>query len=232
MENAAEALKIAFAVMMFVLALTLSISSFSQASLTIDEIIKMSDKVNEYTYVEPADGLYRTVGIDAVVSTMYRALDENIEIYFKKAIYNADGSVNIEDTINSNPISLFYQTRIDVDGYYIMDETKVPRAPKEVYSIDFSVEAPRYEKLYLDVILGGLPAINDALIETFGNEDNKAEIRNDYRQMYEKKLKDPYRQGLYDAFKEEEFIELFGEYYQGEGASEIRKGVITYIIKE
>ena len=39
MENAAEALKMAFGVMMFVLALSLSISCFSQASSAIDNII-------------------------------------------------------------------------------------------------------------------------------------------------------------------------------------------------
>jgi len=219
MENAAEALKIAFAVMMFVLALTLSISSFSQASSAIDAIKKIDDRTNEYTYVEPHDGLYRTVGIDAVVSTMYRALDENIQIFFK-------------ESVDGEPIPLFYATRIDVDGYYLKDEIG---QKKMIDSIDFSNEAPRYEKLYLDAILGGTLdniSINEALEETFGNADDTKEIREAYKEMYKKKLEGHYPEGLYNAFKEKQFIELFGEYYQGEGASEIRKGVITYIIKE
>lgn len=82
MENAVEALKMAFAVMMFVMALTLSISSFSQARSAASSIINMSDRETEYTYVEPSENLTRTVGIETVVSTMYRAFEENLEIFF------------------------------------------------------------------------------------------------------------------------------------------------------
>ena len=82
MENAVDALKIAFAVMIFVMALTLSISSFSNANQAIDSIVKMSDRETEYTYVEPSENLTRKVGMETVVTTMYRAIEENIEIYF------------------------------------------------------------------------------------------------------------------------------------------------------
>ena len=83
MENAVEALKIAFAVIMFVVALSLSISSFSQSSSAIDAVINMRDRETEYTYVEPTENLSRTVGIETVVSSIYRAFEQNIEIYFK-----------------------------------------------------------------------------------------------------------------------------------------------------
>ena len=46
--------------------------------------------------------------------------------------------------------------------------------------------------------------------------------------MYEKKL--IYPNGLYNELKNEKFVEQFGEYEQGEGASKITKRVITYII--
>ena len=44
MENAVQALKIAGAVLMFVLALTLGISSLSKANNTVDSVVRMRDK--------------------------------------------------------------------------------------------------------------------------------------------------------------------------------------------
>lgn len=96
MENAVEALKIAFAVMMFCGALTLSISSFSSARSAASEIINMRDRETEYTYVEPTENLTRTVGVETIVPSMYRAYRENIEIYFFDA--------------NGNPLTLYYKT--------------------------------------------------------------------------------------------------------------------------
>ena len=55
MENAAEALKIAFAVLMFGLALTLSISTLSQANLAISNIVELRDKTLDYTYIASTD---------------------------------------------------------------------------------------------------------------------------------------------------------------------------------
>jgi len=96
MENAAEALKIAFAVMMFTMALTLSISSFSSARQAAEAIIEMRDRETEYTYVEPTKNLTRTVGIETIVPSMYKAYKENIEIYFFDK--------------NGKPLILYYKT--------------------------------------------------------------------------------------------------------------------------
>lgn len=82
MENAVEALKIAFAVMMFVAALSLSISCFSQANAAVTSIISLNDRETEYTYVEPSSTNTRTVGVETIVPTMYKAYQENFQIYF------------------------------------------------------------------------------------------------------------------------------------------------------
>lgn len=84
MENASEALKIAFGMIMFVLALTLSLSSFSQAMESIDSIIMMKDKQTNYTYVKPADDPNKIVGVETIVPTMYKAYKENFKIIFLK----------------------------------------------------------------------------------------------------------------------------------------------------
>ena len=83
MENVAEALKIAFAVLLFVLALTLSISSFSQATRAVGVITTLRE--TQYTYVKPINSendFSRIVGIETVVSTIYRAPEQNLKIYF------------------------------------------------------------------------------------------------------------------------------------------------------
>ena len=212
MENAVEALKIAFAVMMFVLALSISISSFSQANWAINEIISMQDRETEYTYVEPTGNLSRTVGIETVVSSMYTAFEQNIEIYFKDS--------------NGNTIPLFYKTQIDVDGYIVKDSAA---APIEICSIDNSNEDVRYPKMHLDIILGGTSGIND-IVDAIIPEASE-ELRDSYKDMYRLKIANICPEGLYEKFKNTKFTELFGEYIQGSGASEIKKRVITYQIQ-
>ena len=85
MENAAEALKMAFGVLLLVLALTLCISSFSQAREAVDSIITIKDRETSYTYLSSSDDSTRIVGIETVVPTMYKAYKENFEVHFLKA---------------------------------------------------------------------------------------------------------------------------------------------------
>lgn len=88
MENASDALKIAFAVLMFVAALSLSISSFSQATTAINSIITMRDRETDYMYVTPSKNSNRIVGVETVIPTMYKAYKENFKIVF----LNSDGT--------------------------------------------------------------------------------------------------------------------------------------------
>lgn len=140
MENAVEALKIAFAVMMFVMALTLSISSFSQATSAVTSIVNMNDREIEYTYVQPSEKLTRTVGVETIVPSLYRAYKENIEIYFFKS--------------NGEPLILYYETditgkRVKENGYDV-----------GINYIDLSLEnfATAEEAInHLDTLLGVNP---------------------------------------------------------------------------
>lgn len=156
MENVAEALKIAFAVMMFIIALTLSISSFSQATSAVNAITTARDRESNYTYVVPTEDLTRTVGIETVVSTMYRAYEENIEIYF----FEEDGS----------PISLYKVTGTDgtlIDVSCIDLANSADRGYKEVFA---SKEAARE---HLDIILGGSKVLNEKSQEVKDKYENK-----------------------------------------------------------
>ena len=51
MENAADALKMAAAVLVFVVALSISINAFGQARRTTQTILEYKDREYEYTYI-------------------------------------------------------------------------------------------------------------------------------------------------------------------------------------
>jgi len=92
MENAVDALKMAFAVLVFVIAITVSIVSFNNAKATSDAILYTKDETNYYEY-QGAIGKAsenRIVGIETVIPTLFRYYKENYTVVFKQGNYNAD----------------------------------------------------------------------------------------------------------------------------------------------
>lgn len=87
MENAADALKMAAAVLVFVMALGIGISSFSQARVAADTLIRYTDRESVTQYAEDIGTKTRFVGKETIVPTIYRAYKENYRIQF----YEADG---------------------------------------------------------------------------------------------------------------------------------------------
>lgn len=131
MENATEAMKMAFGVLMFVLALTISISCFSQARTAVDSIVTLRDRETQYTYVKPSATLNRTVGIDTVITTMYRAYKENFKIYF----YNSYTSEEINE-----PLVLYnyYDANGNVTpvNYVDLEKEILPNANEAIKHLD------------------------------------------------------------------------------------------------
>lgn len=82
MENAAEALKIAAWVLIFIVALSLGINSVNQTRQTMDTILAYNDKEYEYTYVEENESTERIVGFESIIPTIYKAYNENYKIIF------------------------------------------------------------------------------------------------------------------------------------------------------
>ncbi len=88
MENAVEALKMAGSVLLFVMALSIAMLSFTQARSAIDTLVEYSDR--EYSTIENDDRFYyrtgkteRYVGMETIIPTIYRVLDESYRIIFK-----------------------------------------------------------------------------------------------------------------------------------------------------
>lgn len=105
MENASDALLMAFAVLIFIIALSVSLNTLSQAKTTADIVLFYSDRDNfqtnlKYDSVNYEDG-GRTVGVDTVIATIYRCAKEKF-------------SVKVIDGPNENDIYLFeYDTQTE-----------------------------------------------------------------------------------------------------------------------
>ena len=73
MDNAVDALKMGFAVIAFVIALTVSIVAMAQAKETSEKVFYMTDKTNFYEYLSDKklpDG--RIVSGETIIPTLYR----------------------------------------------------------------------------------------------------------------------------------------------------------------
>ena len=70
MENAFDALKMAFAVIVFVIALAIAFSLLSQANATAQQIFFGIDKIT-YLDHEKYRGEHRTVGLETIIPTVY-----------------------------------------------------------------------------------------------------------------------------------------------------------------
>lgn len=85
MENAADALQMAAAVLIFVLALTIAINSFGQARQTAQLILDNNDREYDYTYVDyDIATTKRIVSAESMLPTIYKAYRENYKIIFEK----------------------------------------------------------------------------------------------------------------------------------------------------
>lgn len=90
MENVADALKMAADFLVFITALAIGITSFSQAKSTAQILLNYTDREYETQYVESTSTTDRVVGAETIIPTIYRAYKENYKIMF----YNSDDNNN------------------------------------------------------------------------------------------------------------------------------------------
>lgn len=85
MEHATEALKMAAAVLVFVLALSITISAFGEARQTAQVILEYKDRDYDYnTYLAyKVNETQRIVGAETIIPSIYKAYKENYKIVFK-----------------------------------------------------------------------------------------------------------------------------------------------------
>ena len=105
MENASEALMMAFGVLIFVLALTVAINSFGQAREVSDLVIYTSDETNYYTYEVATGGTSqnRTVGLETIIPTLYKYYKENYTVLFRQGKRNKDS----REITETEPLTIY-----------------------------------------------------------------------------------------------------------------------------
>ena len=188
MENAADALKMAAAVLVFVMALGIGISSFSQARTAADTLISYTDRDSVTQYAEDIGTKTRFVGKETIIPTIYRAYKENYKIFF----YNSDGT----------PIQLYTRIRNGVR--------------ESVNSIDLErdvIEGVNQQENFIMALLYGASGTykrEDGSAMTFN--DFCAELL-----ANNSKIKDLNSQGMYGTIlKNSTFEEKYGVYYQND----------------
>ena len=92
MENAVDALKIGFAVLVFTMALSLSMYMFTEAKTTADAVLHRTDETYymEYDQAQLDHGTIigtgRVVGLETIIPTLYKYRKENFIIICIKKI--------------------------------------------------------------------------------------------------------------------------------------------------
>lgn len=239
MENAVDALKMAFAVFVFVMALTVSIVFFGKIKATSDYILYSKDETNYYNY-QGAVGKAsenRIVGLETVIPTLFRYYMENYTVVFKQGNYN-------EETGEFSNLKYLYvyETLSNKEVWedsYVGDNTSlmykkygIESKDARIFSFDLDEETLRHEpwtgssdkiKSNLDAFLNGSIYINPV--------DNKE---------YKNYGKDTYVYGGFiKKYKNSKFVETTGEYvYSSDAdqsdiagvAKEKKKRVITFTL--
>ena len=156
MENASDALLMAFGVLIFVIAITVAITAFSQARQASDLVIYQADETNFYEYEEVSKGASRSriVGIETIIPTLYRYYKENYTVLFRvgsdydSETGNFNGGVKISEIYDS-PKELKNKNarvwRVKEDKYWSNIKSKYTRFTTSSY---FDTDTPGTEKLH------------------------------------------------------------------------------------
>ena len=105
MENATDALIMAGSVLIFIIALTVCISSFTTLRVGIDDIVTQTETVemakdssgNYINYIQAQDDSIRIVGAETVVTSISRAIKEDYVVYIKLKNFNDIGGAELHD---------------------------------------------------------------------------------------------------------------------------------------
>ena len=114
-ENIADALKMAAAVLVFVMALSITINSFTETRIAATTILNNKDKEYDYTYVEDNGTTERLVGLESIIPTIYKAYKENYKVIFDASILGNDGvyeKINSETGIKEAVYSIDLQKEV------------------------------------------------------------------------------------------------------------------------
>ena len=125
MENVADALKMAADFLVFITALDIGITSFSQARSTAQILLNYTDREYETQYVESTSTTNRVVGAETIIPTIYRAYKENYKIMF----YNSDD--------NNDKMELFKKGEQPINYIDLGSDSKILSLADDAKKDDF-----------------------------------------------------------------------------------------------
>lgn len=210
MENAVEAIMMAFAVIVLILALSVSIFSFNKVRVVSDIVLYSKDETNYYDYQGAigAKAENRIVGIETIIPTLYKYYKENYTVVFRQASYNDETGeltnikpLKVYETPSNSALwqSNYKQKLNDKYSRCIPAYSYDSKPEKEIFSFDIEEETLRHEpwtgsneqvKENLNYFLNGGKYINP---------NNNIEYID-------------YGYGFIDKYKNAKFVENIGEY--------------------
>lgn len=163
MENAADALKMAGAVLIFVLALSIILLAFGQAREASDTILDYKDRETEYidgSYYYEASGTERNVNLETIIPSIFRAYLENYKIVFE-GLNTPIYTIKNKDGESVNKYTLDLETNFDKSYNNVVLGTNERKAEfirgilygdfnnrsKQEFQNDYHIEIP-YESIY------------------------------------------------------------------------------------
>lgn len=131
MENATDALKMAFAVIVFTMALTIAIIMFSQLNQVSKIVISSTDITQYYEYeIATNEEQTRIVGLENIIPTLYKYYKENYTVLFLTKngtplnLYETQTNINLWS--ERGAIAQYYQDKSDINpvcAFDVDDET-------------------------------------------------------------------------------------------------------------
>ena len=200
MENATDALKMAFAVVVFVMALTIAVMMFSQLNQVSKLVVSSSDITKYYEYkIAKDEEQTRIVGLETIIPTLYKYYKENYTVLF---LDKGGTPLNLYKSQTNRSL---WSEKGSIGKYYTTDEDKYTTYDlNPVCAFDVDDETIRHEpwtgslsdyKENLDAFLyGGTFKYKSGAIDSSGK-----------RRAYE-------YSNFIERYKKSKFKETLGEY--------------------
>jgi len=103
MENAIDALKMAFAMLVFVMALGLGIHTLGLARETADIMLTLADPPHTAGFRDATENRVRTVGLETIIPSLYKYYKEDYMVVFQRKVGEIYKPMKIYET-QTNPV--------------------------------------------------------------------------------------------------------------------------------
>ena len=153
MENAVDALKMAGAVLMFVMALSVSIVAFGQVRQTADLVLDQTDRESyniDGDFYYEATATERQVSIETIIPSIYRAYNEQYKIVFEgltEPIYTYKGQRAQAGESTANGIER-YAIDLEFDNDIIVTDDKTTGYNTFLNAIIYGVKDENFSRWY------------------------------------------------------------------------------------